>query len=480
MILKQTIKSLSLVMLMVGILLAESPKALAQESEFSLEDAVSTALANSPQIKRALLSVDDADELVKIAYSEIFPDVSTSAAYSKDIEPSVFFITDPTTGQVNQLQIGSDNSWQAGVSVSQTLFKGETIIGLSSAAIFKAVQQENFRATSQQVITQTRIAYYQILVAKEQLRLQQTQIKRLEENLSENKKRQEAGLVDSYDVLRLEVQLSNQRPLLIEAEYGVEEAYRSLKVIMGVPANYQFIAVGNLNDFDILSKSVSNVVNKKLKEIDQMNAFSFDKENLSALNLERSRGDLRLLDASLDLNGKEITATKSRFLPTVTATYSLNWNSPDPDPISFFPDPIVRSQILGLSVSLPIFQGFKRVADVQRVQIQQKDLEEQKRATNLQAENEVTSASEALNMSFETASARKIALKQAKEGYERSLKRLESGLGSQIEVTEAEVQVRQAEVNYALMVFNYLTAKAQYDLATGNVPFVDIEPTQSN
>ena len=53
--------------------------------------------------------------------------------------------------------------------------------------------------------------------------------------------------------------------------------------------------------------------------------------------------------------------------------------------------------------------------------------------------------------------------------------RLENGLGSQLEVTDAEVQVRQAEVNYALMVFNYLTAKAQYDLATGVVPFVDTQ-----
>ena len=52
---------------------------------------------------------------------------------------------------------------------------------------------------------------------------------------------------------------------------------------------------------------------------------------------------------------------------------------------------------------------------------------------------------------------------------------MENGLGSQLELTDAEVQVRQAEVNYALMVYQYLTAKAEYDLATGKVPFVDTE-----
>ncbi len=91
------------------------------------------------------------------------------------------------------------------------------------------------------------------------------------------------------------------------------------------------------------------------------------------------------------------------------------------------------------------------------------------------AQNEVASASEDLNRSFETAESRKIALQQANEGYERAQKRLENGLGSQLELTDAEVQVRQAEVNYALMVYQYLTAKAEYDLATGKVPYVDIE-----
>lgn len=81
-------------------------------------------------------------------------------------------------------------------------------------------------------------------------------------------------------------------------------------------------------------------------------------------------------------------------------------------------------------------------------------------------------------MAFETANARKKALEQAQEGYERAKLRFDNGLGSQIEVTEAEVQVRQAEVNYTVMVFNYLTAKAQFDLATGIVPFIDMEATR--
>ena len=308
----------------------------------------------------------------------------------------------------------------------------------------------------------------------EQLRLQESQISRLEQNLNENEKRQQAGLVDEYDVLRLKVQLSNQKPQLVDAQYALEEAYRNLKVVLGISLGIEFEVEGQLNQFDILSPDASVKENEKLKKIDQINPFKFQKSYDDMYGLEFDRGDIRILDAQLDLKDREITAVKSRFLPTISATYNMQWTAADAGTPDFFQDK-VRFQTLGLNVSLPLFTGFERMANLQRTLISKKDLEEQRRATELNAQNEVVTAGEDINRTFETADARKMALEQAREGYERAKKRFENGLGSQIEVTEAEVQVRQAEANYALMVYQYLAAKAQYDLATGKVPYVDAE-----
>ena len=464
--------------------LATSGTALAQteqtdlisDFELTLDESIRMAVANSPQIKRALLSVDDAEELVRIAYGEIYPDITSSVNYTRNMEipvtyvPGEFFGGAP--GSLIPVEFGTDNNWQGGFTVNQTLFRGETIVGLSSATVFRTVQEENLRAVSQQVITQTRLAYYAVLAAYERLRLEEAQVARLEENLAENKSRQAAGLLDSYDVLSIEVQLANQRPALIEAEHGVDEAYRNLKLTMGVPLKFDFSVKGNLNEFDILSPEANAGVNDEIKEIDQMTPFVFQETVLDTSEIVGSRGDLRLIDATIALNDKEETAVKSRFLPELNATYNLQWSAAQ----AGAPQPFENSnrfQTIGLNLSLPIFQGFKRMADVQRVQIARKDLEEQKREVELFAQNEIASAIEGLNIAFETAEARKIALEQAREGYDRALKRFENGLGSQIEVTDADVQVRQAEVNYALMVYQYLNAKAQYDLATGKVPFVD-------
>jgi outer membrane protein TolC len=457
---------------------AQEQTELIADFELTLSEAIQLSLANNPNINRALLATQDSDELVKIAYSEIYPEITSSINYTRNVEIPVTFVPGEffggAPGTLIPVEFGTDNNWQGGFTVNQTLFRGETIIGLSSASIFRTVQLENYRSVSQQIVTQTRLAFYQVLVAKEQLRLQEAQIDRLEQNLNENERRRDAGLIDEYAVLQIQVQLSNQRPLLIEAEYAVLEAYRNLKLVLGLPYQLEFEVKGNLNAYDILAEVASDESNRDIKDVDRSNPFTYQNSVLDDASLAQFRGDMRILDAQINLKDREITATRSRFLPTISATYNLQWSASEPDAPNFFENE-VRFQTLGLNLSLPLFEGFSRNADVQRVLIERKDLDEQYRAAALTAQNEVASSSEDLNMAFETASARKIALEQAQEGYERAQLRFENGLGSQLEVTDAEVQVRQAEVNYAVMVFNYLTAKAQYDLAIGKVPFVDTE-----
>ncbi|MGF1670044.1 MAG: TolC family protein, partial [Balneolaceae bacterium] len=123
-------------------------------------------------------------------------------------------------------------------------------------------------------------------------------------------------------------------------------------------------------------------------------------------------------------------------------------------------------------VSLPIFQGFKRWAEVNRAIIEKKDINQQQMFAEQLALNEYQTSVETLNRLFDTSEARKSAISQAKRGYEIALKRFQSGMGSQLEITEAELQVREAELNYALLVYNYLNAKADYDRILGMVPMI--------
>lgn len=460
--------------------------AIGVQKQLKLTDAIQVALANNSEIKRSLLDLKDADEQVRLAWSEVLPEISGTASYTRNLEipvnfvPAQFFDPDAPSGELVPLQFGTDNNWQGGLSVEQTLFRGEAIVGINSSKLYKAAQAENLRATTQQIVTQTRLAYYSVLVAEEQLRLQEATIERLKANLKDNRSRHKAGLIDEYEVLQVRVQLKNQEPQLTQAQYAVEQAYRELKVVLGIPLDLDFTIKGDLNTYEVTSEQALKEVNQNIKKVDMMTPFHFNKE-ADAMDIATDwRGDIRMLETRNDLMDREIRAVKSRFLPTLTANYNLNWSAAQAGNPVFFgtEDSRARSQTVGVTLSLPIFQGFQRSANLSIAQIEKKDLEEQKRAAVRSAKNEIQSARESLNQSLETAPAREQALELAREGYERAKARLENGMGSQLDVTNAELQLREAEANYAEMVYNYLSAKAEYDQAIGMVPFVDNdEPT---
>jgi outer membrane protein TolC len=124
-------------------------------------------------------------------------------------------------------------------------------------------------------------------------------------------------------------------------------------------------------------------------------------------------------------------------------------------------------------VSLPLFTGFERLSALTTAKIEKKDIAVQKWAAEKSALDQYKSTTQRLQNLRNTASARKEAVDQARRGYEIARNRYENGLGSQMEVTEAELQVREAEMNYAMSVTDFLNTKADYDLATGMVPMID-------
>ena len=448
------------------------------DQDLSIDQVIQLAVANNPEIKRAILSVETADEQVKLAWSDVLPSVTSSATFTRNIEipvnfvPATFFDPNADPDELVPLQFGTDNNWQGGLTVSQNIFRGEAIVGISSSSVFKSLQEESLRATAQQVITQARKVFHAVLIAEEQLRLQEATINRIRENLEENRSRYRAGLIEEYDVLRLEVQLANQEPELKDAQLAVEEAYRNLKELMALPLDMPVAVVGNLGDYRINNAPLDMDENKELYQIVGATPVpSLNQEEILDVMWEK-RGDLRVLNVQENLKDREIKAIKSRFLPTITADYNLQWTAAQPGTPRPFEN-AVRFQTLTLNVTFPLFTGWERMANLNIAQIEMKDIEVQQWSTEKTALNEYRTNLERLNNLEETASARKQAVEQAQRGYEIAINRFENGIGSQLEVTEAELQVREAELNYALSVADYLNAKADFDIAIGMVPMID-------
>ncbi|TNE74382.1 TolC family protein [bacterium] len=476
-------KYMSVRALLVLILFVAIQNSVAQNStgvkpELKLSQAIKTALANATEIKQAVYQIEDAEQSVLVSWGEVFPKIDTDISYQRNLEVPVNFlpaeIFGGPAGTLIPVRFGTDNNWSGGFTVSQTLFRGEAFVGIATADLYRLAQKENHRAIAQKVVTQTRVAYYQALFANETYRLEQLNIERLRKNLVENEARVKAGLVDDYDVLRLKVQLKNQEPALKNAENAVLEANRRLNLAMGLPVNVRFEIVGDLKEFEILSENAVSSLNTDLKSIDKMTPLTFDSPNEISFMVNASRGDLRSLKVASDLQDQRIFADKTNFLPNLNASYSMRWTAAQAGTPVFFAtsDQRARSQVLGLTLNWNLFNGLKQYTALQQSKIEKKNIEEQRRFAKESAVNETLTAQDNIQNLFELVPSVKEGLQLAKVGYDRALIRQKNGLGTQLEVTDAELQLRQAEVNYATLVFNYLSAKAQYDMAIGKVPFV--------
>lgn len=451
------------------------------EQSMNLTQAITTSLANATEIKQALYKIEDADQQILVSWGEVFPKLDTDIGYQRNMEVPVNFlpakIFNPAAGpnDLMPVRFGTDNNWTGGFVISQTLFRGEAFVGIATADLYKLAQKENYRATSQQVVTQTRVAFYSVLIAQERYRLEKANIERLEKNLTENEIRVKAGLVDDYDVLRLKVQLKNQLPNLMSAENGIEEAYRNLNIAMGLPVNVRFNIVGDLKDFDILASQPKNPINADIKKIDQLTPVGISNKNEIKKELEKNRGDLRSLKVASSLQDQRILADKMNFLPNLNASYSMRWNAAQSGTPDFFgtSDQRARSQVLGVNLNWNLFNGLKQHTAHQKSKIEKKSIEENRRYASENALNQTITAIDNLDNLFELAPSVLEGLALAKTGYERVLIRQKNGLSTQLDVTDAELQLKQAELNYANLVFSYLSAKAQYDFALGKVPFVD-------
>jgi outer membrane protein TolC len=128
-----------------------------------------------------------------------------------------------------------------------------------------------------------------------------------------------------------------------------------------------------------------------------------------------------------------------------------------------------------VQVSLPIFQGFRRDARIDQRRAALRQAEAQTEQTMDLAANQVRSLVENADEALLRARGQKLAVSQAQRGFDIASAQYREGLGSQLELTDSEVALRQSEFNYAQAVFDYLVARAQLDEATGQVPLVDVE-----
>ncbi len=448
-----------------------------------LSTVVRVALERNRDVLEAEYQVAVAGEQVSEAWSNVYPSLDLSSSFTRNVAPQVSFLPaqifnpNAAEGDFIPVQFGADNIWNLSLNAEQKLFDPRVFVGLGAAAGFERVQREALRGRTQQAVTRIRMAFYELLLGQEEVRLTENSLKRVRQSLDETRAMQEAGLSPVYDVLRLEVELANLEPNLRRARNRVEAAARELAVELALDPETRFEVGGSLAHMDLESLSDNTPANRDIlgfngvPDVDEGEAADFVRRNAPG------RSDIRQLEMTRDLRHSELRIEQVEYLPKVFAfgTYGLaaqQNGSPD-----FFGSSAQRgsSKQVGLRVTIPVFSGFGRDARIDQKRAALRQAETQTRVASDRAEVQLRNLVDEVHEAHARAAGQRLAVGHARRGYEIASAQYREGLGSQLELTDAEGALRQSEFNYAQAVYDYLAARARLDEAAGRVPMVDID-----
>jgi outer membrane protein TolC len=277
-------------------------------------------------------------------------------------------------------------------------------------------------------------------------------------------------MASEYDVLRLRVELANLEPNLRRAQNAATAARRNLGVVTGLDSISSTIQlVGTLAILGT-GEAAGWKASAGGGEFVDLDAISADEAVEVAL---RHRSDLRQLDFTARLRQAEVRLERAEYLPKVSLFGLYTINAQQSGSPAFFGYPRAYGRQVGVQVSLPLFSGFQRPARLGQKQAALRQVEAQRMLTSARAEHEVRTLYDGALEARARAEAQSLAVAQAARGFEIASAQYREGLGSQLEVTDAEVALRQSEFNHAEAIYDYRVARARLDEAAGRVPLVD-------
>jgi outer membrane protein len=316
--------------------------------------------------------------------------------------------------------------------------------GLSAANLRAA--EEDIQGARTVLETQVRQQYLNLLQARARSELARHSLERATENVELARARYAVGQGTLIDVRRAEVAKGQAEVSLLQADQAVETETLRLFERMGVPAPTPARVV--LTDsFPVVEPRFA---------LDTLIALAVEENPaLRALRAREAAARWSTRSArSRYLPSLQLSAGYGRYRRTADTSGAVSFNGTDPWSFS-------------LAVSLPIYDGFSRMAAVSAARAREDDLHQGVRARELSLRAEVTAAHQALTAAYRTIALQESNRAAAREALELATQRYRVGSGTYIELLDARVEAERAEADYVNAVYDYHKSIAALENAVG-------------
>jgi len=410
--------------------------------ELSLRDCIKLTLVNNKMLQRIVQEKEVARGEELRSYSAILPSLTVTYDYlRKDKVASLGPIT-----------FGDVDNYSAALRVSQPIFDGGSMIAqMNAARLFSLMTDETVRSTVQDVLYSAMHAYHDVLLNQHLLEISQDAVKSSQAHLDSVRVKRRGGVASDFDVLRAEVELSNFEAELIKNKNAINISKANLLKIMGVSQDSE---VSLTDELVYIPEEVS---------MEQAVGTAFN-----------NRPDLLTGELDIKYQKEMLNIARSRYWPVVSGFYERSFSKPDPHNGTIIDWGYIWNA--GVSVSLPVFDGFAREGNI----IQQKARFKQAQINLVDAEEttlfEITKALLSIHDAEEFVQSQRLNLTRAEEGLRLAEVGYKEGTNTQVEMIDAQSALTEAKANYYQSIYTHIVAKLdlQKSMGTLAVPY-DVE-----
>lgn len=438
---------------------------------FSAKQAVDYGLKNAAQVKNALIDIKIQQqtnrEITAAAFPQINGSVNTTHYYNiavqtlpNFISPSVYqvledkgvkdgsgnLITQPAGGFGNiNAQFGVPWSASGGLDFSQLLFDGQVFVGLQARSAAMDFATKNAEITSEQIKANIYKIYYQLVVGNSQLSSLQANIDRFEKLLSDTKEIYKNGFAEKLDVDKVIVQLNNLKTEKEKVKQQLNAGNAGLKFLMNMPQKEELALTDSLTD-EVLKSNI----------LDESYAYT-------------DRKEIQLLALANKLNGYNVKRYNLSRIPTVAAFGAYSKNAQRQSFNFFNKGDWFTSSLIGLKISVPIFDGFARRSRIESAKLTLQKSNNSLLQAKESMDYEVIQARIKMKSAILTTDVQKQNIQLAEVVFNTTRKKYDQGLGSNQEIYNAQAELKVAQNNYYGALYDAITAKIDYLKAVGKL-----------
>ena len=416
--------------------------------ELTLQESIKYALSNNQDVKKASYDEQIASQVIRETKSVGLPQVSANGGLDYFPALPTQILPGALAGQPGEdipVQFGKDYNVKGNVQITQLLFNKSYFVGLQAAKTTQDLYQLRKTMVQEDLIYNIGTAYLQALQTEEQFNTIEANLERLTQLEKIMQLQYENDLVKKVDVNRIKVSrinLENQKQSL---QTAFEQQKNFLKFFMGMPLD-QDIA---LQDATISLESVAQGA-------------------VDAETAAKNKTQFQLLNTQKQLTTLQEKNIKAGYYPTLSAYgqygYQTQRNELFDNSIPYF-----KTSVVGLQLNIPIFDGFKKDAQVKQAQLEQQKIEEDMSKFTENTAATLTNAISQLRNSENAIATQEQNVKLAQDVYDTTNQLYKEALSPLTDLLEAEVQLREAKTNLNNEVLKFKIAQLNYLQATGEL-----------